>query len=294
MPTFKDRSVLTGMTVSQAMQRVVISMPPASPIFLCIRQMIKSRVDAVLVNNDLGIAQGVVSKTDIMGAFYGGLPGETRIQDIMVGPVQVCSPGDPIEQVLDIMKQNHIHQIYARDPLGDGGVVGRLEYADIVGLLYRYCRQCKQSCRYPSDLEKENLPKLLAREVMTGQISSCKSIDTLYQVMELLSLGKLRAVPIVDEKDLPLGIISKTDLVLAYVHGIMPKSPADQVMNSPVASCGPDTLLSDLILKMFVTDIGHLFVIDPEFGYIQGVISLSDAARFRSGTCRACSVSRVI
>jgi len=259
MATFKDRSVLTGMTVSQAMQRVVISMPQTTPVLRCIRQMIKCKVDAVLVDNKRGVAQGVVSKTDLMGAFYGGLPRETPIQDIMMGPVQVCSPGDPIDQVLDQMKQNHIHQIYAKDPLGEGGVAGRLEYADIVGLLYRYCRQCKHSRRIPGDLEAGTLPRLRAKEVMTGRITDCKKTDTLYQVMELLSLGRLKAVPIVDGADQPLGIISKTDLVLAYVRGVMPQSPAKQIMNTPLASCGPDTLLSDLLLKMFVTDIGHLF-----------------------------------
>ncbi len=41
MPTFKDRSVLSGMKVSQAMQRVVMCMPMATPIFRCIRQILK-------------------------------------------------------------------------------------------------------------------------------------------------------------------------------------------------------------------------------------------------------------
>jgi CBS domain-containing protein len=292
MPIFKDRSVLAGMTVKQAMQRIAIRMPLATPIFQCIRQMIKSKADIVLVVNDQREPEGVVSKTDIMGAFYAGLPKETRLGDIMMGPVQICWPDEPIEQVLDIMKQSGIHQIYAGIP-HERKVEGILSYIDIVGLLYRYCRQCRKSHRYSKHLEKENLPRLRAKEVMTGQVRVCKKNDTLYQVMDILSIRKLKAIPIVDEADLPLGIISKTDLVLAFTHGISPDSPAGQIMNSPVASCGPDTLLSDVILKMFVTDIQHLFVIAPDSGKIQGVVSLSDAARFRSGTCRACSASRV-
>jgi CBS domain-containing protein len=291
MPTFKDRNVLTGMRVSQAMQRVVICLPADSSISLCVRQMIKSREDAVLVDNDQAMARGVVSKTDLMTAYYGGLPGETKIGDIMMGPVQTCSPEDPLDQVMDRMKQNNIHQIYVA--AGEQGVVGKLEYGDIVGLVYRYCRQCKQSRRHPKDIERENLPRLRAKEVMRSRITSAKKGDTLYEIMDLLSQDKLKAVPILDEKGLPAGIISKTDLVLAYVHGIMPDAPAEKIMNSPVVSCGPDTLVADLILQMFVTDIGHLFVVDPKSG-VAGVISLSDAARFRSGTCRACSLSRTI
>ncbi|OQY50902.1 MAG: hypothetical protein B6230_05660 [Desulfobacteraceae bacterium 4572_89] len=291
MPIFKDRSVLTGITVRQAMQRAFIRMPLAAPIFLCVRQMIKSKVDIVLVDNDQGEPEGVVSKTDIMGAFYAGLPQETCLGDIMMGPVQICWTDEPIEQTLDAMKQSCIHQIYAGVP-SERKVLGILSYIDIVGLLYRYCRQCRKSHRYARGPEKENLPRLRAKEVMTTQVMVCKKTDTLYQVMDILSIRKLKAIPIVDEAGLPLGIISKTDLVLAFVHGISPDSPAEDIMNSPVASCGPDVLLSHVILKMFVTDIQHLFVLDSYLERIQGVVSLSDAARFRSGTCRACNASR--
>jgi len=37
---------------------------------------------------------GMVSKTDIMGAFYVGLPVETPLADIMVGPPLFCYPDE--------------------------------------------------------------------------------------------------------------------------------------------------------------------------------------------------------
>ena len=291
MPTFRERNVLTGITVAQAMQRVVIRMDVEDPISLGVRLMIKAKVDAVLVDDGQGQYQGVVSKTDVMGAFYAGLPWDTPVGDIMMAPVQVCWPDDGIDQVLDIMKQNRIHQIYAGIP-SQGTIEGILGYADIVGLLYRYCRQCAQSHR-ARNAEKDR-PRVTAGEIMTAQVQVCRRSDTLYQVMDILSERKLKALPVVDDQGMPLGIISKTDLVLAYVHDILPDRPAGRIMNAPMAACEPDTLMSDVILQMFFSDIQHLFVTEKAKGKIQGVISLSDAARFRSGTCRACTASRVL
>lgn len=291
MPTFKDRSVLSGMTVSQAMNQAVICVGLNTSVSHCIRLMIKARADALLVEGDQGTPDGVVSKTDIMGAFYGGMSREVRAGEIMAGPVRTCAPYDGLDKVLDTMKTNGIHQVFVRAPMEER-VAGKLEYSDIAGLIYRYCRRCKKGCRHPEDLERDNLPRLLTREVMTGQVQACKGTDTLYQVMELLSLGKLKAVPIVDDSNRALGVISKTDLILAYARDVSPDSQAVGIMNSPVVSCGPDEQLSKAILKMFLTDIQHLFVTAPLSGEIKGVVSLSDAARFRSGTCRACSASR--
>jgi hypothetical protein len=44
---------------------------------------------------------------------------------------------------------------------------------------------------------------------------------------------------------------------------------------------------------MIVTDIHRLFVHEGDPGNIVGVISLSDAARSRSGSCHACVSSRI-
>lgn len=292
MPTYKDRSVLSGMRVSQAMNQAIIRIGPETSVSHCIRLMVKARADALLVEDDQGTPCGVVSKTDIMGAFYAGMPRESAAGEIMAGPVHTCTPSDGLDKVLDTMKTKAIHQVFVRESREER-VAGKLEYSDIAGLIYRYCRRCKKGYRHPEDLERDKLPRLLTREVMTGLVQVCKGADTLYQVMELLSLGQLKAVPIVDDKNRALGVISKTDLVLAYARDLSPESQAVDIMNSPVVSCGPDEQLSNAILKMFLTDIQHLFVTAPLSGEIKGVVSLSDAARFRSGTCRACSASRI-
>ncbi len=48
-------------------------------------------------------AVGVVSKTDLMGAFYAGLPLDFSLEAIMVGPPVYCHPDDLLEKSLESM-----------------------------------------------------------------------------------------------------------------------------------------------------------------------------------------------
>jgi len=52
--------------------------------------------------------------------------------------------------------------------------------------------------------------------------------------------------------------------------------------------------LSDAIQLMLLKDVQRIFIHADDPTNIVGVLSLSDAARFRSGSCRACTSSRLI
>ena len=54
-----------------------------------------------------------------------------------------------------------------------------------------------------------------------------------------------------------------------------------------------DIMIKKHIRKMIFSDIHRLFVRRPEEQDVGGVISLSDAARIRSGSCHACMSSRI-
>jgi CBS domain-containing protein len=87
-----------------------------------------------LITNADDHAVGVVSKTDLMGAYYAGLPLGTSLETIMVGPPVYCHPDDPLEKSLESMSSCGIHRLYVTDDDGKS-VIGVLAYPDIVGLL---------------------------------------------------------------------------------------------------------------------------------------------------------------
>ena len=65
-------------------------------------------------------------------------------------------------------------------------------------------------------------------------------------------------------------------------------------MNSPVQACDANDPLVAALKTMIYSDVHRLFVYQDSPQNLVGVLSLSDVARFRSGTCRACLVSRII
>ncbi|OGP71272.1 MAG: hypothetical protein A2Y80_10810 [Deltaproteobacteria bacterium RBG_13_58_19] len=294
MPLIDHRNVLKGLTVAEARRRQVVHLPQEANLEKAIRYAVKYKVNAILVTDAQQRALGVVSKTDLMGAYYAGLPLKTPVAAIMVGPPRFCHLHDSLDAALDLMRQSGIHRLYVREDVPDLAV-GVLAHPDIVGLLYRYCRRCERSILRLKKGESQGKGEehFRVREVMTAKVTSFPEDASLMEVMEGLAAHRLAAVLIKSPAGLPTGVVSKTDLILAYKHGLSAEVPAKTIMNAPVQDCDQDEYLALAIQQMIFADIHRVFVCKGDPGEIVGVLSLSDAARFRSGTCRACLVSRM-
>ena len=294
MAVIDHHQVLKGLTVQDAMRRQVIRLPAVAPLSVAIRAMIKYKVNALLITGEAQEALGVISKTDLMTAYYGDLPLETQVAHIMVGPPQFCQSQDSLDLALDQMRENSIHRLYVTGSETEN-VIGVLAFPDIVGMLYRYCHRCDRSLlqRQGEVDGPQWRDQFYVREVMTPSVSYFSQSDSLWDVMGGLAAYKFGAVPIIDAEGLPVGVVSKSDLVLAYLHGISPETEAGTVMSKPVLSCDQEELLLTVIKRMIYSDLHRIFVYKEQPQSLVGVLSLSDAARFRSGSCRACLASRI-
>ena len=296
MPLVETRSVFSGIPVSEAMRRQVISLPFSADIGQGIRMMIRYKANAVLLT-DKSVPFGVVSKTDLMGAFYADFPTETPLGDVMGSQPIACFPDDPLESALEIMEAAGVHRLYVTGANREE-VIGTVAYSEIVGLLYRYCRACERGTAKKrmklSGIDPS--ARLTVREVMTQDVWSCRDKDQLFTVIETLSTHHMGAVLVKNEAQSPVGVISKTDLILAYHHGVSQETESREIMNKPVHSVPAEELLSTAIQQMLINDVQRLFVhrdaSNPDL--ICGVLALSDSARFRSGSCRACTAGRML
>lgn len=279
--------------VADIMRRDLTILTRTDCIAAAIRGFIKQKIDAVLVVGDGGIPAGVITKTEMMGAYYAMLAVDTPLSDIMGAPVIRCSPSDSLESALITMQNHRIHRVYATDH-DAGPACGSLSYTDVVGALYRYCCNCDFSLQNRQLSAEDARPRLLVSDVMTRSITTARDTDIIIEIIDQLGSYHLGALPIVDHHGHPAGVISKTDLTLAYHRGLELTETAERVMSKPVMCCDEKNLLEDAIRRMIFAEIGRLFVTDGENGRITGVLSLSDAARARSGSCEACSSSRII
>ena len=128
---------------------------------------------------------------------------------------------------------------------------------------------------------------------MTPEVYALKQEDSLQAVMEGLAAYRFGAVLITDATGLPAGVVSKTDLIAAYLHGVSARVPAKKVMTAPVTAVDGNAPLAEALKTMIFADLHRLFVYKESPQNLVGVLSLSDVARFRSGACRACLASRI-
>jgi signal-transduction protein with cAMP-binding, CBS, and nucleotidyltransferase domain len=288
-----SKNVLSDLKVGEAMRKIAVHISPEAQIELAVRCSIKFKINAVLVTNEAFDAVGVVSKTDLMYAYYAGLPISTPVAVIMRSPPLFCRVDDSLDLALDVMRGNKVSRLYV---LGDtpGQAIGVLSYPDIVGLLYRYCHKCEFSTlRLQGRGPDDPVPDIFnVCEVMGPVKLSFNTADSLLTVMEGLST-RGEAALIIDDDCIPVGVVSKTDLILAYRHGVPTTAEAQRIMSSPVHSCDKNEKLVNAIQKMIFSDLHRFFVYRAYPENIIGVISLADAARVRSGSCRACMPSRI-
>ncbi len=287
-------NTLRNLSVSRAMRRQTTCLDQSATISHGINLIIKYKVNALLIVDATQQPVGVVSKTDIMGAYYAGLPIDSPLEHIMVSPPLFCKAGISLEAALEQMRTNRVYRLYVTDDQS-GELVGALAYPDIVGLLYQYCRQCDYSNlnRGRQSQKNNGVDRFKVRELMNIGVKSLSMDESLNAVMEALAAHRFGAMLITDTNDRPHGVISKTDLALAYKHGISQNEPAEKIMSVPVHTCAADLLLEEAIKKMIVEDIHRLFVHEENTNTLVGVLSLSDAARSRSGSCHGCVSSRI-
>jgi len=287
-------NTLSNLSVHKAMRRQVICLEQSKTIGHGISTIIKHKVNALLAVDAELQPVGVVSKTDIMGAYYAGLPIDSPLEHIMLSPPLFCKAGDSLETALEQMRTSKVYRLYVADDQS-GELVGALAYPDIVGLLYQYCNQCPYSRlnREKQTDNKEVLLRFRVRELMTSGVKSLPMDATLTTVMEALSAYRFGAMLITDNNGRPTGVISKTDLALTYKHGLAPSVAVQEVMSAPVHACDADELLEEAIKKMILADIHRLFVHEGDENTLIGVLSLTDAARGRSGSCHGCVSSRI-
>lgn len=295
MPVARTRSVLSGMRVKEAMRRQIISLDGMTSIRTGIGKLIKYKADALLVTDTEGKPAGIVSKTDMAGAYYAELPAETPLEAIMAGPLHTCFVDDGLEHALDIMRSNDVHQLFVVGA-DTGRFEGMLNYGDILGLVFQICRNCRKNRLRQSaaGVDDNHTAESTVSEVMTSAVITCNVTDDLYQVMESLSAYRMSAILVTDEGDRPAGVISKTNLIVAWHRGVAPGADAAAVMSKPVISCDRNETINQALARMLLGDMGRIFVRAEDIGAIVGVLSLSDAANYRSGTCRACVSSRMV
>jgi CBS domain-containing membrane protein len=130
-----------------------------------------------------------------------------------------------------------------------------------------------------------NIEALRVSQVMTRDVTTLGQNDKLVIADDVMRLGRIRHLPIVDSDGRLVGIVSQRDLfhsglLRALGYGTHAQRQAldlvviKEAMKSDVVTVAPDALLSAAAATMLERKIGCLMVV--ENGKIAGILTESD------------------
>lgn len=139
------------------------------------------------------------------------------VATIMTDEVLVVHPGDTLEKVHQIFHQNNIHHIPVVN--AEREVVGIISKSD-------YLLLCDHMTLFGREWNIENnnrfFRSILVEEVMTKQVAKLKPDDSIYLAAAFFKENLFHAIPIVDEKNKLVGIVSTYDLLTYAFRDTVP------------------------------------------------------------------------
>ncbi len=160
---------------------------------------------------------------------------------------------------------------------------------------------------------KRLIPRQLkVQDVMTAHPRTVTPQTPVQEVIHLLLSGDFNAVPVIDERQRPVGIITQGDLIqragmpvrigllgefgtgpLETYLGSLGQMPAERVMSRPAVTIEPGTPLVEAVNTMLQRGLKRLPVVDAS-GVLVGILARVDVFRAISRTARtgrACGLS---
>jgi CBS domain-containing protein len=133
-------------------------------------------------------------------------------------------------------------------------------------------------------------------EVMTRDVVTVDALAPFKEIVRLMQEHRVSALPVVDDDDVLVGIVSEGDLILRGDPGLVggghlfesrhrardrAKAAADlahELMTTPVISVVPDAPLGEAARLMHRNEVKRLPVVDAE-GRLVGIVSRADLLR---------------
>ncbi len=116
-----------------------------------------------------------------------------------------------------------------------------------------------------------------AADIMTTNVITVKKDVILTEAIALLLRWHISAMPVVDDEDKMIGIISEIDLVNLTFDGNAADTTVGEVMVTDIISFSPDTELADLVKTFSQKHLRRVPIIDK--GKVVGIVSRRDILR---------------
>lgn len=215
------------------------------------------------------------------------LAGDKLVRDVMTHDVVSVLPGTPIAEVIDLL----IGKLFKAVPVVDSQkhVIGIISDGDLLargGMQQRISIAERLDAKTLSEqIDSIRHAGKTAREVMTFPVIIAHDDESLARAVSLMAQHSLKRLPIVNSKEILVGMLSRVDVLRTVVNTkpsrIESALPAGvgqtvgEVMNPDVPTVTLEAELADIAEKMVTSALKRVIVIDAD-GKAVGIINDGD------------------
>ena len=241
-------------SLADIMTRVVQCVGPDTRLNDAARLMAEQRISSLLVTNDDGAPQGIVTEHNILRALHDDLPPETTVAGIMSAPLITARASTPLLEARKIVSQYGIRHLVAVDDAGNlVGMASDTDFRMHLGTaIFRHLRTLE-------GVMERKIPQL-PLDASVGEAVACMiehGVDYL----------------LVSDGTHPVGIVTERDVPRLLQAQANPRQVAlREVMSSPVHNVSVEASATDALEAMNRHHLRHMAVIDVR-QRIVGVVS---------------------
>jgi CBS-domain-containing membrane protein len=116
-----------------------------------------------------------------------------------------------------------------------------------------------------------------AADIMTTNVVTTKKDMVLTDVIALLLRWHISAMPVVDDDNNMIGIVSEIDLVNITLDGNARDTTVEEVMVTDIVSFGPDAELAEMVQSFSKNHLRRVPIVNG--GKVVGIVSRRDILR---------------
>lgn len=205
---------------------------------------------------------------------------QSNIVDIAIKDVIVAPASTSIINIANMMTKNNVRRIPITDP-GSGKILGIITTMDILNFFGGGEKYKVITDKYEGNfLSAINAP---IREIMTKGVKTLNIKDTIVDATTVMLESKIGGLPIVDDDDKLVGMLTEGDVV-GKLKNIIAGSDVEDVMTSDVMTTTPGTRIEGVTKIMVRNSIRRIPIVgeDPKDNTekLLGFITATDILKY--------------
>ena len=211
----KTSRALNEIPVKHVMQKnvVLISDGFEDHFNQCATRMETFKIGAVVLVDDSGKLIGIVTKTDITKAFSMVYGGKFKVKEFMTKGAVTCRKSDSLKFAVDVLNRNEISRLVVTDD--EGKPKGLISTNTFLTHSDYFSKGTTRSRDYLLPVGKGE--KLTVSDLMSDEILTISDEEDLATAASAMIKNKIGGIPVVDSKKNLVGVVSKFDVVRAFI-----------------------------------------------------------------------------